>query len=86
MNEKVAQAAVVGVANEDDLVRLALFMVAPDIDDAKEAFEKELTDSLIKNSAIYKCPRRMFLLDEMPLTATGRLQYFELRKMAEEQQ
>jgi len=66
--------------------RLALFVVALDIGDAKEAFEKELTDSLIKNLAIYKCPRRMFFLDEMPLTATGRSQCFELRKMAEEQQ
>jgi acyl-coenzyme A synthetase/AMP-(fatty) acid ligase len=66
--------------------RLALFVVALDIGDAKEAFEKELTDSLIKNLAIYKCPRRMFFLDEMPLTTTGKLQRFELRKMAEEQQ
>ena len=74
------------MANEDDLVRLALFKVAPDIGDAKEAFEKELTDSLIKNLAIYKYPRWMFFLDEMPLTATGKLQRFELRKMAEEQQ
>jgi len=85
-NKKVTQAAVVGVPNEDGLVRLALFMVAPDVGDAKEAFEKELTDSLIENLAVYKCPRRMFFLDEMPLTATGKLQRFELRKLAEEQQ
>jgi len=85
-NKKVVQAAVVGVANEDGLVRLALFMVAPEVGDAKEAFEKELTDSLTENLAVYKCPRRMIFLDEMPLTATGKLQRFELRKMAEEQQ
>jgi acyl-coenzyme A synthetase/AMP-(fatty) acid ligase len=28
----------------------------------------------------------MFFLDEMPLTTTGKLQRFDLRKMAEEQQ
>ena len=82
-NDAVQEAAVVGVPNEDGLVRLALFMVAPDISGSTDALEQELTDSLTANLSIYKCPRRMFFVDEMPLTATGKLQRFALRQMAE---
>ncbi|MDP6841258.1 MAG: benzoate-CoA ligase family protein [Rhodospirillales bacterium] len=80
-NPKVSEAAVVGVPNQDGLIRLALFMVAPDVGDDAAAFEKELQDDLVKNLSIYKCPRRMFYLDEMPLTATGKLQRVELRQI-----
>lgn len=81
-NEKVADAAVVGVPNEDGLIRLALFVVAPEVESDKAEFEKELTDFLTANLAIYKCPRRIFYLDAMPLTGSGKLQRFELREIA----
>jgi 3-hydroxybenzoate/4-hydroxybenzoate---CoA ligase len=85
-NKTVSEAAVVGVPNEDGLVRLALFLVAPEAKGATEDLEKELVDFLTANLSIYKCPRRMYFLDEMPLTATGKLQRFALRQMAENQQ
>lgn len=85
-NDKVTEAAVVGVPNEDGLIRLALFLVAPEINGAIEQLEQELTDSLTASLSIYKCPRRMYFIDEMPLTATGKLQRFALRQMAENQQ
>ncbi len=85
-NDKVSEAAVVGVPNEEGLIRLALFLVAPNINGATEQLEKELTESLTANLSIYKCPRRMYFVEEMPLTATGKLQRFALRQMIENQQ
>jgi len=84
-NTAVSEAAVVGVPNEDGLVRLVLFLVASQPDDATAELEEELTGSLKSNLSIYKCPRRMYFLDEMPLTATGKLQRFALRQMVESQ-
>ncbi|MBT5839675.1 MAG: benzoate-CoA ligase family protein [Rhodospirillaceae bacterium] len=81
-NPLVDEAAVVGVPNEDGLIRLALFMVAPGAGADTVQFEKELQDDLCENLSIYKCPRRMFYVDEMPLTATGKLQRFALRDIA----
>lgn len=78
---KVAEAAVVGIANEDGLVRLALFMVAPLVSD-RGGFEKELQDSLVASLSIYKCPRRVYYVESMPLTATGKLQRYALRQLA----
>ncbi|NQV56150.1 MAG: benzoate-CoA ligase family protein [Rhodospirillales bacterium] len=78
----VSEAAVVGVPNEDGLIRLALFLVAPDIGDDLETFEKELRNKLVEELSIYKCPRRMYYVDAMPLTATGKLRRFALRDMA----
>lgn len=79
---KVREAAVVGVPNADGLVRLALFLVAPDVAENREAFEQELQEQLIASLSIYKCPRRMYYVDAMPLTATGKLQRHALRQIA----
>ena len=81
-NSKVADAAVVGIANEDGLIRLALFVVAPEAEAAKDGFEKELMAQLTGSLAIYKCPRRIFYLDAMPVTGSGKLQRFALREIA----
>jgi len=72
---------VIGVPNEDGLIRLALFLVAPEVGEDKESFEDELQQQLIKVLSIYKCPRQMFYVDAMPLTATGKLQRFKLKDM-----
>jgi benzoate-CoA ligase len=80
----VIETAVVGVTDRDGLVRLALFMVAPDAKGNTDALETEIRDSLTATLAVYKCPRRMYVIDEMPLTATGKLQRFQLRQMAAE--
>ena len=77
----VSEAAVIGMPNEDGLVRLALFMVAPQVTD-RPAFEKTLQDALIAALSIYKCPRRMFYVDAMPVTATGKIQRYALRHIA----
>jgi benzoate-CoA ligase len=78
----VSEAAVVGVPNEDGLVRLALFLVAPKVGPDRITFERELQEQLVASLSIYKCPRRMFYVDQMPLTATGKLQRHALRQIA----
>ncbi len=83
---EVLEAAVVGVPNEDGLIRLALFVVAPQISGSEEGFEKKLMDRLSSELSIYKCPRKIFYRESLPQTATGKLQRFELRKMVMENQ
>ena len=81
--KEISEAAVVGVLNDDGLIRLALFIVAPELTGPTEQFEMQLTSFLKANLSIYKCPRRIYFLEEMPLTATGKLQRFVLRNIAE---
>ena len=76
----VAEAAVVGVANADGLVRLALFLVAerspgPELE---RAVQQKMLDTL----AVYKCPRRIVFVESIPRTATGKVQRYLLRRMA----
>jgi benzoate-CoA ligase len=55
--------------------------VVPELTGSKKTFEKELIGSLKTNLSIYKCPRKIYFLEEMPLTATGKLQRFVLRDL-----
>jgi len=84
-NPKVVEAATVGIKNEQGLVRLALCLVPerPDVD--REALQAEITECLTDNLSVYKCPRRFVYLDEMPKTATGKIQRFKLRQYAGDQ-
>ena len=75
----IADAALVGAENADGLTRLALFAVAspgggPDIASIGEALRQSLS--------IYKCPRDIYFVDEIPRTATGKVQRFLLRQRA----
>ncbi len=79
LHPKVSEAAVVGIPNEDGLVRLALFLVADQVGDDKDMFEKDLQEALVEKLSVYKCPRQIYYVDAMPLTATGKLQRFALR-------
>ena len=63
------EAAVVGIPNEDGLVRLALFLVAEKVGNDKDLFEKDLKESLVEKLSVYKCPRQIAYVDAMPLTA-----------------
>jgi benzoate-CoA ligase family protein len=79
----VDNAAVVGVPNEDGLIRLALFLVAPQGSTGTEALETEIRETLTSNLSIYKCPRRVFFVDDLPVTGSGKVRRFQLREMAE---
>ncbi|MBP6899533.1 MAG: benzoate-CoA ligase family protein [Burkholderiaceae bacterium] len=76
----VLEAAVIGVADEQGLTRSKAFVVlrpgqsaGPDIETVLKAFVKE-------RLAPHKYPRAIEFLDELPKTATGKIQRFRLRE------
>ncbi len=83
-HSKVDEAVVVGVPDRDGLTRLALFLVVGEAQVDRAELEAEITESLTARLSSYKCPRRVFYTDEMPRTATGKLQRFVLRDQAAE--
>lgn len=50
----------------------------------KTLVEQEVLDYCTKNLARFKVPRSVSLLDELPLTGSGKIQRFRLREMLEE--
>ncbi len=80
----VRTAAVVGVRDGDDLERLALCLVTESEQVDRVALEATLSQCLQANLAIYKCPRRFVYLDDLPCTATGKLQRYKLREIVTE--
>ena len=80
----VAEAAVIGVENEDALVRMTLFLVANEGTRPyqRERLEREVRDVLKATLSIYKCPRNIRFIDAIPRTATGKIQRYRLRQLA----
>lgn len=76
----VAEAIVVAEPNADGLTRLALFIVPKDEWVNRRKLEEELTTTLRNTLSIYKCPRTIRFLDELPRTATGKVQKYRLRE------
>ncbi len=78
-HEGVLEAAVVGAPDADGLTKPKAFVVAK----SGTAADVELTRSLDAHAkgrlAPYKCPRWIALIDELPKTATGKIQRFKLR-------
>ena len=73
----VLEAAVIGMTDADGLVKTKAFVVlkaGQSVDEAAlKAFVKE-------RLAPYKYPRAIEFLDELPKTATGKIQRFKLRE------
>ncbi len=81
-NPHISEAAAVGVKNADGFTRLALCLVVKDGAPGRGVLEDNLLEEMKSKLSIYKCPRRFVYLDEMPRTATGKLQRFRLRRIA----
>lgn len=78
-------AAVVGIPNDDGLVRLALFLAPHNPKFDRATLERDLQRTLKGHLSIYKCPRRFFYLDQLPRTSTGKVQRYLLRQIAADQ-
>jgi 2-aminobenzoate-CoA ligase len=76
---KVAACAVVGVPNEarGNVVRACVVLRDPQA--ATPASAREIQDFVKATLAPYKYPREVRFLDELPRTATGKIQRFRLR-------
>ncbi|MBZ0141934.1 MAG: benzoate-CoA ligase family protein [Rhodocyclaceae bacterium] len=77
----VAEAAVVGYPNEDGLTRIALFAVPRDPEADQAALSEALLQTFKSTLSIYKCPRTIRFLKQMPQTATGKMQRYRLREL-----
>jgi benzoate-CoA ligase family protein len=78
----VAEAAVVGAAEEGGLVKPFAFVVAKNGAHG-ERLTEELAALTVEHLAPHQRPRRITLVDELPRTATGKLQRFVLKERVE---
>ncbi len=81
-NPHISEAAVIGVRNKDNFTRLVLCLTLKKNAPKRQKLEENLLRQLKKTLSIYKCPRRFIYIDEMPCTASGKLQRFKLREIA----
>ena len=77
----VIECAVIGAPDEDNLIKPMAFVVLKGVCDAPAAMEDELKDFVKSSLALYKYPRWIRFLDELPKTATGKIKRFELRHL-----
>ena len=77
----VLEAAVVARRDEDDLEKPQAFVVLKNKNDADRALA-ELKDFVKERIGKWKYPRWIDVLDELPKTATGKIQRFRLRDNA----
>ena len=75
----VLEAAVIGVADGDELVKPKAFVV---LKPGQQAAAEELQAHVKSRLAPYKYPRWISFVPELPKTATGKIQRFKLRAAA----
>jgi acyl-coenzyme A synthetase/AMP-(fatty) acid ligase len=80
---KVLEVAVVGHPDANGLVKPEAFVVLREGGEASEALAEELMAHCKGHLAPYKFPRRVHFVRELPKTATGKIQRFRLRQVAE---
>ncbi len=76
----VVEAAVVGRADSDSLVKPEAFVVLKDAGDRPDGVAGELLALCKRDLAPYKYPRWFNFVTELPKTATGKIQRFKLRQ------
>ena len=78
----VVEAGVVGARDQDELVKPLAFVVLARGQAGGPALERELQAFVKERLAPYKYPRWIRFVDELPKTATGKIQRFKLREVA----
>jgi len=78
-HEAVLECAVVAVVDEQQLVRPEAYVVLQPGRTAGVELEVELRDHVRASLAHFKCPRDFHFVQELPKTATGKIQRFKLR-------
>lgn len=75
----VVECAVVGRADDSDLVKPKAYVVLMADQTPSSRLEKEIIEYCREKMAGYKRPRWVEFVDELPKTATGKIQRFKLR-------
>ncbi len=78
-HDAVLEAAVVGQQDDDELIKPKAYVVLKPGVEAGEALAAELKAHVKSLLAPYKYPRWFEFVDELPKTATGKIQRFKLR-------
>ena len=78
----VLESAVIGVADDEGLVKPRAYVVLKDGHDHSGELVRELQTFVKRNTAPHKYPRTIVFVDDLPKTATGKIQRYKLRKMA----
>ncbi len=76
---KVLEAGVVGREDDDGLVKPEAYIILKDHGDGSDALAGELLEHCKTGLARYKYPRWFHFVEELPKTATGKIQRFKLR-------
>jgi benzoate-CoA ligase len=79
-HDDVLEAAVVGAPDADGLIKPKAFVVAKPGRPADDGLAQALELYARTVLAPFKCPRWITFLDELPKTATGKIQRFKLRE------
>ena len=79
-HEDVFEAAVVGAPDADGLIKPKAFVVVKPGIRADDEFARLLDEHARASLAPFKCPRWITFLDDLPKTATGKIQRFKLRE------
>jgi benzoate-CoA ligase len=75
----VLEAAVVGRADDQELIKPQAYVVLKSGHDGTAALAEELRQHVKERLAPYKYPRWIEFIEELPKTATGKIQRFKLR-------
>ncbi|MBT5571485.1 MAG: benzoate-CoA ligase family protein [Alphaproteobacteria bacterium] len=78
-HDAVLEAAVVGRADDDELIKAEAFVILNSGHTPTEELADELTAFCKTGLARFKYPRWLHFVDELPKTATGKIQRFKLR-------
>ena len=74
------EAAIVGREDNEQLIKPEAFVVLNNTQDASELLKNELLEHCKNTLARYKYPRWFNFVDDLPKTATGKIQRFKLRR------
>ncbi len=79
-HDKVLEAAVVGRPDPDGLIKPEAHIILNNPEDAGEELEQDLLEHCKAGMAHYKYPRWFHFVEDLPKTATGKIQRFRLRQ------
>jgi len=83
-HEAVLESGVVGAADADGLIKPCAYVVLKDDFEGTDEMVKQLQDFVKKTTSPHKYPRAVIFVDELPKTATGKIQRYKLREIAAE--
>ena len=78
-HDSVARVAVVEDFDDEQLPCACAFIVSEDVESNQTEIEQELRALAAESLPRFKRPRRYIFLDELPYTATGKIQRYKLR-------